>query len=62
MFIQPCWDIRYQQFYMFYTKLDKLIKFLDVPNGKINTKVAILHQSEHFGFTAPPSVTIIKAP
>jgi len=45
-----------------YTKIDKLIKFLDVPNGKINTKVAILHQAENFGFTAPSIVAIIKAP
>jgi len=55
MFIQPCWDIRHQQFYMFYTNIEKLIEFLDVPNGKINTKVAILHQAENFGLTVPPS-------
>jgi len=47
---------------MFYTKTDKFIKFLDVPNGnKSNTKVAILRQAENFRFTAPPNVTIIKA-
>jgi len=43
-------------------KIDKFIEFLDVPNGKINIKVAILNQVENFGFTASPSVAIIKAP
>jgi len=54
-------DVANLTLYVLY-KIDKLIKFLHVPNVKINTKVAILRQAENFGFTAPPSVAIIKAP
>jgi len=51
-------------FLCFTQKFTSLLNFLMFQMVKSTPKllIAILRQSENFGFTAPPSVAIIKAP